>query len=350
MTSGHNAEQQLINDWGLDPKFFSGLKLGMHPWQHDSFELHQAKRVKVVANEEAIEAIEMLGNARFGNSFISLVHALTVAQVLGVNEIFCPHESLKFSGQVGNIMVTQRTDESRNRLSGTFYYPHLLEPLLSLAGVSHWWESQFASNPQVFALYGIELNQAELGENVLLIHLRSGDVFESSHPHPDYGQPPLAFYKRVIDNKEWERVFLIYENDSNPAVRGLKDHLNSKKLPYSVSSSDVSTDIQLLLSGKHLVMSRGTFLWPVVVASRNLESVFIFGQSSTWSPNHLQAWPLRQEHEFVIVADKISIYEKLVLNRWQNNPFQRHLMTWYPKSWLSEAVPAGKFRVWKNRP
>ena len=313
MTSNHYAEQQFVNDWGLDPRFFSGLKLGILPWQQDSFDFREAKLIGEVANEEGIEAIEMIGNLRFGNSFISLVQALTVAQIAGIGEIYCPHESLKFSGRIGNIRVTQNTDESRNRLSGTFYYPHLLRPLLSRAGVTDWWESHFVSSPQVFALYGIELNQEPLGENELAIHFRSGDVFESSYPHPGYGQPPLAFYKKVVESRHWEKVLLVYENDANPAVRGLKDYLNSKRIPYSLFSSDVSEDIELLLRAKHLVMSRGTFLWPIVAASKNLESIFTFGQSSTWSPNHLQAWPTSQKRKLTILTDTISLYDNLVL-------------------------------------
>lgn len=341
MASNHTAEQRLINDWRLDPRFFCGVKLGLLPWQQDSFEFRQAKRVKVGDYEESFEAIEMMGDLRFGNSFISLVHALTVAHVLGIEEIFCPHDSMKFSGQIGNIRVTRKADESRNRLCGTFYYPHLLKPLLSRAGVEDWWESPFASNPDVFALYGVEASQPPLGEDDLVIHLRSGDIFESRNPHPSYGQPPLSFFKKVVETNSWERVFLVYENETNPVVRSLQNFLDSKKIPFVVSSKDVVSDIHLCLRSGHLVLSAGTFLWPVVGASSNLKATYLFERSSTWILEPPP--PQGQQGNVNLSSDRVGIYRHLVLRKWSNSRFQRFLMRWYPGWWVSTDPPPRRF-------
>jgi hypothetical protein len=338
MKQGQNAEQRFVNDWGLEPWFFSGLGgRGLLPWQRDSYAILPSIELSAGPSDGGIEAIEMIGNLRFGNSFISLVQALTVAQILGVNHVSCSHQSVKFSGRIGNIMVTKEAAPTRNRLSGIFFYPQLLNPLLSRAAVTDWWESPFASNPEVFALYGIELSHEPLGENDLVIHLRSGDVFKSGNPHPSYGQPPLAFYKKVVQHRDWRKVVLVYEDEANPVIRGLKGYLTSKKVPYVVSSEDPAADVNLCLRGRHLVMSVGTFLWPVVAASTNVESIYVFKRSLPWDLKSPEFGTTRCKA--FLVSDKVGIYRRLVLRKWRNSRFQRLLLSWYPTWGLSGPHP-----------
>ena len=35
-------------------------------------------------------------------------------------------------------------------------------------------------------------------EKALVVHLRSGDIFRKDRPNPNYGQPPLFFYYKVL--------------------------------------------------------------------------------------------------------------------------------------------------------
>jgi len=338
MTQGQNAEQRFVNEWGLEPWFFSGLEAGSRlPWRRDSYAILPSVGLNAGRSDGGIEAIEIIGDLRFGNSFISLVQALTVAQILGVNHVSCSHQSVKFSGRIGNIMVTKEAASTRNRLSGIFFYPQLLNPLLSRAAVTDWWESPFASNPEVFALYGIELNQEPFGEDDLVIHLRSGDVFKSKNPHTAYGQPPLAFYKKVVQHRDWRKVVLVYEDEANPVIRGLKGYLTSKKVPYVVSSEDPATDVNLCLRGRHLVMSVGTFLWPVVAASTNVESVYVFKRSLPWDLKSPEFGTTRCKAFFV--SDKVGLYRQLVLRKWRGSRFQIWLLSWYPTWGLSAPHP-----------
>ena len=39
----------------------------------------------------------------------------------------------------------------------------------------------------------------KLDENDLVIHIRSGDIFSTSTPHPGYVPPPLSYYTKEID-------------------------------------------------------------------------------------------------------------------------------------------------------
>ncbi len=40
--------------------------------------------------------------------------------------------------------------------------------------------------------------------------------------HPDYGQPPLAFYCKAVEHAKPRIVHLVYQDMRNPVIRPLK--------------------------------------------------------------------------------------------------------------------------------
>ena len=56
-------------------------------------------------------------------------------------------------------------------------------------------------------------------KNDLCIYIRSGDIFKN--PHRLYKQPPLCFYKKVLDNYIFKKIYLISENKNNPVINEL---------------------------------------------------------------------------------------------------------------------------------
>ena len=53
--------------------------------------------------------------------------------------------------------------------------------------------------------------------NDLYIHMRSGDIFLNSI-NPHYSQPPLCFYKKIINNNKFNKIFLLSNGHENPVV------------------------------------------------------------------------------------------------------------------------------------
>ena len=174
-----------------------------------------------------------------------------------------------------------------------------------------------------------------MADRNLVIHIRSGDVFESSNPHSSYGQPPLAFYQRIIEDNAWEGVLLVYENEANPVIQRLRDYLTATGLAHAVQSSDVTQDLTLCLRSTHLVCSTGTFLWPVIAVSTNLKSIYVFDPRETWDLE--PPWTRNENLNKILVGDKVGVYRRLVLRRWRNNQFQRLIMGLYPAWFLSSA-------------
>lgn len=60
------------------------------------------------------------------------------------------------------------------------------------------------------------LPKVAVNSNQLYIYIRSGDIF--IHPNKLYKQPPYCFYKKILDNYIFKKIYLITENFNNPVI------------------------------------------------------------------------------------------------------------------------------------
>ena len=51
----------------------------------------------------------------------------------------------------------------------------------------------------------------------LILHFRAGDVF-TGKVHSNYGQPPLSYYLAAVEREQPARVWLVFEDRSNPCI------------------------------------------------------------------------------------------------------------------------------------
>lgn len=175
-------------------------------------------------------------------------------------------------------------------------------------------------------IFNINLLSQSLGENDLVIHLRSGDIFVQK-PHRRYGQPPLAFYKKIIELQSWNSISIVFENKLNVVIEPLIDFSMSVCNDVRQISSDIKSDIEYLLRAKVLIASRGTFCKAIVALSKNISEVYYFENFFNTGGNpHVNC---------IKVFDEQGLYLSEVLScNWQNTDFQRNLMLNYPTSAL----------------
>ncbi len=172
----------------------------------------------------------------------------------------------------------------------------------------------------------------------LVIHLRSGDVFWPN-PHPAYGQPPLGFYKKIIQSKRWNSVTLVSEDEKSPCFIGIENLCRRRNIPLSITGKSIDDALCALASASTLVMSKGTFLPAVCWLAPGTRTLFSFGSEG------LDIFPLERSRLFVI-RDTFGEYDRIVLRgNWKNNPAQRDLMVSYPLEALSDLEPAKRERI-----
>tara|TARA_Y100000741_G_scaffold364677_1_gene356500 strand:- start:1473 stop:2357 length:885 start_codon:yes stop_codon:yes gene_type:complete len=124
----------------------------------------------------------------------------------------------------------------------------------------------------------------DIGEDTLVMHIRSGDVFEKRDDNGIFGnqyylQNPLVYYKKLIEN--YENTIIVSSTPlNNPVIEKLK---NNKKV--EISSSNLEEDFNLLLNAKNLATSGvGTFAIAAALSSKKLIN---FHYSNLYFNHHL---------------------------------------------------------------
>jgi hypothetical protein len=109
-----------------------------------------------------------------------------------------------------------------------------------------------------------------VGPDTLVINIRSGrDIFRPGNPdQADYMQPPLSFYKHIIESHCYGDCLIVTQADRlNPCVNALREWRKDIRIKTHRSIRD---DLRTLLSARHLVMCHSSFSWCFALMSRNL--------------------------------------------------------------------------------
>jgi hypothetical protein len=276
-----------------------------------------------------ITALRIDEPMRFGNSLIQLSNAIELAAIHGIPRIYAPGfwwiaSNLAHDSSSIRLLTTEAPPEE-TILAGQFYYKESLQPLYLRREKSI---DDFRHN-LIRVRHQIPLLQARtpLPDEHLVIHIRSGDVFQGEG-HPLYGQPPLAFYTLILRRWPWRKVTLVCEDRLNPVI----DCLLAGPCPdlpvMEHRTGSLEEDLDFLLRARSLVGSIGTFMPAVLTLSSNIRRVTCF--ETLWYGRNLQ-----RHADVVIVKDAVGDYSRSVLARnWQNSRQQRELMLHYPEHQL----------------
>lgn len=180
---------------------------------------------------------------------------------------------------------------------------------------------------------GLDATPPKCSGNILTIHLRSGDIF-GPQPHPNYGQPPWAFYSRVLKAQNWTEVILVSEDKGNPNWRLIAEWCHRHDVHLTPAGRELIEALRTLVIADNLVLSRGTFAPAAILLGSQSKRLFYFGDR----PESLIC---SATHEVWQVQDRGGRYNSSVLSKnWVNSEDQRRLMVDYPESDVSSPVLA----------
>lgn len=289
---------------------------GLHTW-------FRARKI-----DRADDAILIPHLGRFGNAVRELVSALAVAKKLNLGHVYLagdnvfarnsdvPHPGIHQTPESGKLWIDRdpvaKAPFARLTLWSRASY--------TLASGDHTevWES---------ARIALGLQPQPSSTTTLTIHLRGGDVF-GTRDVGSYGQPPLAFYEKLLEHQAWRHVHIVFQDTQNPVMPGLIQLCERKKLGYTTQSGDLKDDIETLLGATNLAAGRGTFIPAIVGLSPHIKQVYFF-------EDKFQVVPPRSGFKMWRVHDTVGEYQKQVLNNnWHNTKKQRELMTAYPATHL----------------
>ena len=169
------------------------------------------------------------------------------------------------------------------------------------------------------------LPKVQTNKDELYIYIRSGDIFIK--PHPPYVQPPFCYYKKILDNYEFKKIYLIAQNKNNPVINKLL-----KDFPYIIyNKQQLEVDISKLVHAYNLAGGGiSTFFSSILELNINLQILFIFS---------LKEKPLNiseKKNLIKFLYSRIKIltmfstndYNKIMFP-WNNTKYQRSFMNSY---------------------
>jgi hypothetical protein len=115
----------------------------------------------------------------------------------------------------------------------------------------------------------IDLSRKEDYNDKLIIHIRSGDIF-NTNPHCKYIPPPYNYYKNIIENTNYKNIEIISEDTKNPVINKLLKSYNN--ITYKKRS--LIEDINIILNSKLVVSSIGSFIPSILFLSDNIEKIY----------------------------------------------------------------------------
>ena len=106
--------------------------------------------------------------------------------------------------------------------------------------------------------------------NDLYIYIRSGDIFE--YHHKGYFQPPLCFYQNIINNFNFNNIYIISAKRNNPVIDKL--FIQFQKVSYKTNI--MKYDIAYIINAYNLVGAYSTFLNYIAKYNDNLKNFWYF--------------------------------------------------------------------------
>ena len=101
----------------------------------------------------------------------------------------------------------------------------------------------------------------------LYIHIRGGDIFRNIPLYPYYAQPPLCYYKNILNKFIFRKVIIISEDVLNPVISILL-----KEYPFiKYNKNNMKLDISYLVYSYNIISSKSTFLLGIIKLNRNLK-------------------------------------------------------------------------------
>ena len=147
------------------------------------------------------------------------------------------------------------------------------------------------------------LPKININKDDLIIHIRSGDIFQNKNDPiyaPDYAQPPLCFYVKILEKFKFNDIYIISSDDIyNPVIKELK--FKYPKIIYH--GNPLEKDISYLVHGYNVVGSISSFLISSIKLNDNIEYLYEYDRYPMCSKI------FHSHHSIFNIKRKYTIYQ-----------------------------------------
>lgn len=244
---------------------------------------------------------------RLGNNILQLIRAIHYAVLNNHNSIQFQKHSLLTS----NIITLENIENSdKSTINDTFFS---LKKYNITDPEPYVMKEYFQKYIKSIFKIQTENNNDVTDDKTIHIHFRGGDIF-SSNPHKAYVQPPLSYYKDIIN--EYDSIKLVCEDKKNPCINEL---LKQENVEYI--SNTLENDLSILSSVSNLVIGFGTFGFLLYLMNPKLKNLFV----PDFFVNELPKGSWGND----IKVHIIELPNYIKVNEWKNSNEQRKMMLEY---------------------
>ena len=271
-------------------------------------------------NITSIDSIFLATECNFGNSIVILNKLLFYCEIIGCKTIILDKDIFWYIKRPITIMkynISIKVDDKNHCNNKNSLYYNSLGIFYSVLGIKPEIRINLIRNEIIR-----NLNKINIYKDDLYIHVRSGDIF--IYPHSPYAQPPLCFYKEILNNNKFNKVYLIAQDKNNPIIeKMLKEYSNVIFMQNSLKE-----DISYLINAYNIVASISSFLNSIIQLNYNLKTLFdynIYKISEKILSYHYDLFRFPHNNFIIYRMNPSSNYNK-TMYIWKNSKKQKKLM------------------------
>ena len=268
----------------------------------------------------SLDCIYLTGQLRFGNFLISLNNAIFYCEILGCRKIIIQKYNALY---IKNIILNSQYNMT---IEPSYLNHYLLKKCLVIPAIFFFYYYKYIKPDIRFNLIKNEilnnLPKLQINPNDLYIHIRSGDIFINHRSNP-YSQPPLCFYKTILNKFKFRQVFIIAENENNPIINIILSeykYVQYKKNPLNV-------DISILANSYNIVSSASSFVNSIIKLNDKLKLLWeydFYRLSQRYFHLHYSVYNFPHKYTiYKMIPSKLYIKNMFT---WSNSIEQRNLM------------------------
>lgn len=262
------------------------------------------------------------GNMRFGNYLISLNNAIIFCEFLGCQRIILKNDFINhkifyqkynLTIEIDNLLNYYNEDDSLIINVRYFYFLNIFN---DLGKVNRF----FVFRKEI--LYNLPKVKINIDE--LYIYIRAGDIFRLlSKKIRVYPQPPLCFYKSILNQFNFRFVTIISEDNTNPIIPKLLI-----EYPYiKYKKYNIKIDISYLVNSYNIISAKSSFIISIIKLNQNLKYLWeydFYKLSERYLHLHYSVYTF--SFNYTIYKMNASENYKILMYPFYNSEKQRKIM------------------------
>lgn len=276
-------------------------------------EFFQLKEVKEQIKRKKIIYIETLagGEGNIGNALIILNKLINICENIKCKNVIAPGETLD------KIIKKPIFYKEKNIIIWPNLYKDKINADILIDSNNIFYFTY--KNKQIYNR--LKIIREEVITNIpkfknfpddLVINIRSGDVFVNKI-NRNYGQPPLCFYQKILNDNKFKSIYLMSNGHENPVVNKLLKLYPNIKFIHGT----VEEDISVIIYSYNLVMPISTFPLTLVRLNNHLRKMFVYS---------LMNDSFKDENFTIFRMEASKNYLNKIHRKWENTKEQLDLM------------------------